>query len=62
MATLDAEARLVLDAMKQANKELKSAQIAELTGIPKDKVSKIISKLKKMDLVFSPKRCYYKAK
>ncbi len=62
MAELDAEAKLVLEAMKKQDKELKSGEIAELTGIQKDKVSKIISKLKKMDLVYSPKRCYYKAK
>ncbi len=62
MAQLDAEAKLVLEAMKKQDKELKSGEIAELTGIQKDKVSKIISKLKKMDLVYSPKRCYYKAK
>ncbi len=62
MAELDAEAKLVLETMKQQDKELKSGEIAELTGIQKDKVSKIISKLKKLDLVYSPKRCYYKAK
>ena len=62
MAQLDAEAKLVLETMKKQDKELKSGEIAELTGIQKDKVSKIISKLKKMDLVYSPKRCYYKAK
>ncbi len=62
MAELDAQAKAVLEAMKKQDKELKTAEIAQLAGIEKDKVSKIISKLKKMDLVYSPKRCYYKAK
>ncbi len=62
MAELNAEEKLVLETMKKENKEFKKAEIAEITGIQKDKVSKIISKLKKMELIFSPKRCYYKAK
>ncbi len=61
-AKLDDQAKFVLEAMKAQDKELKTADIAKITGIEKDKVSKIISKLKKEGLVYSPKRCYYKAK
>ncbi len=62
MAQLDDKAQKVLEAMKQTDKELKTQEIAELAGLEKQEVSKIITKLKKMDLVYSPKRCYYKAK
>ncbi len=62
MAQLDDKSKKVLDAMKQTGKELKTQEIAELAGIEKQEVSKIITKLKKMELVYSPKRCYYKAK
>ncbi len=62
MANLDPTAQKVLEALKTANKELKSQEIAELSGIDKKEVSKVITKLKKMELVYSPKRCYYKAK
>ncbi len=62
MAELDAKTQAVLEAMKKTEKELKTQEIADLAGIEKQEVSKIITKLKKMDLVYSPKRCYYKAK
>jgi len=64
MATtaLNQEAQVVLEALKTQQKEMKTAEIAQITGIQKDKISKIISKLKKQGLVYSPKRCYYKAK
>ncbi len=52
----------VLDAFLKADKELRPGDVAEMTGIDKKEVSKIISKLKKEGKVFSPKRCYYAAK
>ncbi len=54
--------KVVLEAMEKAGKELKTAEIAELSGVDKKEVSKIISVLKKEGLVESPKRCYYKVK
>jgi len=50
---------VVLEIMKKAGKPLKSAEIAEMTGIPKKEVDKIIKKLKKEGKIISPKRCYY---
>ncbi|HCW74915.1 MAG TPA: MarR family transcriptional regulator [Candidatus Marinimicrobia bacterium] len=58
---MDAE-KVVLDAMKAAAKPLKAGDVAELTGIPKDEVTKIIGKLKKAAKVESPKACYYVVK
>ncbi len=62
MSNLDSKAQKVLEALKKSEKELKTQEIAELSGVDKKEVSKIITKLKKLDLVYSPKRCYYKAK
>ena len=59
---MEAKEQKVLDAMKNAGKELKTGEIAELSGIDKKEVSKIISNLKKIGLVESPKRCYYTVK
>ncbi|MBK3331733.1 winged helix-turn-helix transcriptional regulator [Persephonella atlantica] len=49
----------VLDAMKKAGKPLKTGEIAELTGLDKKEVEKVIKKLKKEGKIESPKRCYY---
>ncbi|WP_293446293.1 MarR family transcriptional regulator [Persephonella sp.] len=49
----------VLDAMKRAGKPLKTGEIAELTGLDKKEVEKVIKKLKKEGKIESPKRCYY---
>ncbi len=50
---------LVLKVMRDANKPLKSGEIAEIANIPKGEVSKLINSLKKEGKVESPKRCYY---
>ena len=52
----------VLNAFKSFKEPVGAKDIAEKTGIPKDKVSKIISKLKKEDLIHSPIRCKYQIK
>ncbi len=62
MAELKDFEKKVYEALKTADKELKTGEIAELAGIDKKIVSKAITKLKKMDMIYSPKRCYYKAK
>ena len=51
--------QIILEAMKKAGKPLKAGEVAELTGIPKDEVSKIFNDLKKSEKIVSPKRCYY---
>jgi len=52
----------ILSAMAKAKKPLKAGEVAELTGIPKDEVAKIIAGLKKQGRVESPKACYYQLK
>ncbi|AIF69088.1 MarR family transcriptional regulator [Palaeococcus pacificus DY20341] len=50
---------MVFEIMKKAGKPLKSAEIAELAGLPKKDVDKAIKALKKEGKITSPKRCYY---
>ncbi|MCF7797596.1 MAG: MarR family transcriptional regulator [Lentisphaeria bacterium] len=54
--------KVILDAMRAAAKPLKAGDVAELTGIPKDEVSKIFNDLKKSEKIVSPKRCFYQVK
>lgn len=52
----------VLEAMSNAGKALKSGEIAELSGLDKKTVDKIMNELKKEDRIVSPKRCYWEPK
>lgn len=52
----------VLDAMNKAGKPLSAGQIAELTGLDKKEVDKVMKQLKKDDRITSPKRCYWEPK
>ncbi len=49
----------VLKAMKNAGKPLKTQEIADMLGVDKKEVDKLIKKLKKEGKITSPKRCYY---
>jgi len=51
--------QIVLDAFIKAGKPLRPGDVAEMTGLDRKEVSKIISKLKKEGKLVSPKRCYY---
>ena len=51
--------KAVLSAMKKAGKPMKAGEVAEVTGLEKTEVSKIINALKKQGKVGSPKACYY---
>lgn len=52
----------ILKAFEEAGKPLRPGEIAEISGVDKDEVSKLIKELKKEELVYSPKRCYYDVK
>ena len=52
----------VLDAFIKAGKALSAKEAAELSGVDKKDVDKIIKKLKDADKLDSPKRCYYQIK
>ncbi len=52
----------VLTTLEKANKALRNGEIAELSGLKKDKVEKAIKILKKEDKIISPKRCFWQLK
>ena len=51
--------QVILDTLEKAGKPLKSGEVAEMAGLDKKEVSKVISKMKKKGVIVSPKRCYY---
>jgi DNA-binding transcriptional regulator GbsR (MarR family) len=51
----------VLGVMKDADKPLRSGEIAELSGLDKNEVEKAMKELKAEALIFSPKRCFWQA-
>ena len=53
------ETEKVINAFKTAGKPLKNAEIVELSGVDKNKVTKIIKTLQDEGKIHSPKRCYY---
>lgn len=52
----------ILKAMKESEEPLNAGKIVELTGLEKKEVDKAMTKLKKEDLIESPKRCYWQPK
>ena len=50
---------IILKAFKKASKPLKAGEVADITGIEKTEVSKIIKLLQKEGKLVSPKNCYY---
>jgi chromosome segregation and condensation protein ScpB len=58
---MDNEAK-VLAAFQQAGQPLSSKEVAELSGLDKKDVDKVIKKLKVSEKIHSPKRCYYEPK
>ncbi len=56
------ETELVLNAMKKAGKPLKAGEVAELAGLDKKVVEKVMDQLKKTEVIVSPKRCYWEPK
>lgn len=50
---------IILNAFVELNKEVRPGEIAEITGIDKKELTKIIKLLKDEGKIISPKRCYY---
>lgn len=53
---------IVLETFSKAGKALSAKEVAELSGLDKKEVDKIIKKLKEAEKLDSPKRCYYQIK
>ncbi len=52
----------ILKTLAEAGKPMKPGEIAEMTGMEKKEVDKMIKKLKGAEKIYSPKRCYYDIK
>ena len=52
----------VLAAMKKAGVPLNAGKIAELTGLDRKEVDKVMNKLKAEDAIVSPVRCCWQPK
>ena len=52
----------ILDSMTGAGKPLKAGDVANLTGLPKEEVSKLFKEMKNEGLIHSPKVCFYEPK
>jgi DNA-binding MarR family transcriptional regulator len=50
---------IVFSALENAGKPLKGGEIAEITGIDKKEVDKVIKKLVTEGKINSPQRCFY---
>lgn len=59
---MEEKVELILKALKEAGKPVKPGELAEMTGLAKEEVTKILGKLKKEGKVESPKACHYTAK
>jgi len=56
---LEDKEQMVLEAMEKAGKPVRPGDVAKITGLAKDEVSKIIRSLKEKGKITSPKRCFY---
>ncbi|MCI0497706.1 MAG: MarR family transcriptional regulator [Thermoplasmata archaeon] len=52
----------VLEAMRTFARPARAGEIAEAAGMEKDECTEIINRLKKEDLIVSPKRCFFTVK
>lgn len=52
----------IVKTFKSSKEPLSAGQIADITGIDRKEVDKILTKLKKEEKIISPKRCYWTLK
>ncbi len=56
---MEKKEKVVLEAMKKEGKPLRPGDVAKLTKLDKEEVSKIMNQLKKDGKIVCPKRCFY---
>jgi hypothetical protein len=49
----------IIDILRESGEPLKTGDLVVKSGLKKEDVDKAIIKLKKEDIIFSPKRCFY---
>lgn len=54
--------KVVIETLLKSDQPLKGKEIADLAGIEKKEVDKVIKKLKKEEKIYSPKNCFYAVK
>ncbi len=52
----------ILQAMKEAGEPINAGKIAEITGLDRKTVDKVMAALKKDGLIESPRRCFWQPK
>jgi predicted Zn-ribbon and HTH transcriptional regulator len=52
----------VIKTFRDSEEPLNATKISQISGIEKKEVDKIMKELKKDEIIFSPKRCYYALK
>jgi len=52
----------ILTALKNAGEPLNAGKVAEITGLDRKVVDKVMTQLKAEDLIVSPKRCFWTVK
>jgi DNA-binding IclR family transcriptional regulator len=52
----------IIDAFKSSGEALNAGKVAEISGLDRKTVDKIMAQLKAEDLIVSPKRCYWTLK
>lgn len=52
----------IVQAFKAAGEALNAGKVAEMTGLDRKAVDKILAKMKADDLIVSPKRCFWTLK
>ena len=52
----------VLETLKKASEPLNAGKIAELSGLDRKEVDKVMKALKKEGAIVSPRRCYWEPK
>ncbi len=50
---------LIIKILQESETPLRAGEIAEKAGLDKKEIDKAIKKLKKDELIISPKRCFY---
>jgi predicted Zn-ribbon and HTH transcriptional regulator len=52
----------VIKVFKDSEEPLNASKVSEISGLEKKEVDKIMKELKKDEIIYSPKRCYWTIK
>jgi len=56
---MEANEKIVFDALVKEGKPVRPGDVAKITGIDKDEIAKILGRLKKQGSIDSPQKCFY---